>query len=257
MIKKLLIALLICSIPFTASAHRVKSPFAVEGVLGADPDDCGANAFAVSIDDSANLTCSAITDDDIPDDITIDLAATATALATNPTACTAGQFVEDIDADGTLACATPGGNFGRGVFVICGDATTVNNNTVFYGPDLSLSANNEGFNCDINAVGGAVEADEDEPIYTNQEFLVASMTCRNEGDADASISYTLRNDGGNLTPSVTCTIADNERDCVANVQTTTTVHAADAVALAVASTSDVGNNNGFICTVQVRFPVTP
>lgn len=255
MIKKLLILLLICLIPVAVQAHRVKSPFAVQGVLGADPDDCGANAFAVSIDDAANLTCSAIVDADIPDDITIDLAATATALAANPDACTAGQFVEDIDADGTLSCATPGGNFGRGVFVVCGDATTVNNNTVYYGPDISLSANNEGFNCDINAVGGTVEADEDEPVYTNQEFLVASMTCRNEGDANANITYTLRNDAGDTTPSVTCTIADNERDCVANIQTTSTIHAADAVAIAVSSTSDIGNNNGFICTVQVRFPI--
>lgn len=34
-------------------------------------------------------------------------AATATALAADPSACGAGDFVEDIDADGTLHCATP------------------------------------------------------------------------------------------------------------------------------------------------------
>ena len=33
-------------------------------------------------------------------------AATATALAANPAACSAGQYVTDIDADGTLTCAT-------------------------------------------------------------------------------------------------------------------------------------------------------
>ncbi len=35
--------------------------------------------------------------------------ATATALATNPTACPGGEFVTDIAADGTLTCATPPG----------------------------------------------------------------------------------------------------------------------------------------------------
>ncbi len=36
-------------------------------------------------------------------------ASTATALAANPTACGAGDFVTDIDADGTLHCGTPAG----------------------------------------------------------------------------------------------------------------------------------------------------
>jgi hypothetical protein len=36
-------------------------------------------------------------------------ASTATALAANPSACGAGDFVTDIDADGTLTCDTPAG----------------------------------------------------------------------------------------------------------------------------------------------------
>lgn len=36
--------------------------------------------------------------------------ATATALAVNPTACTGGQFVTDIAADGTLTCSSPSGS---------------------------------------------------------------------------------------------------------------------------------------------------
>jgi hypothetical protein len=50
-----------------------------------------------------------LTDAQIPDDITIDLAATATALATDPAACPAGEYVYDLAADGTLTCATPAG----------------------------------------------------------------------------------------------------------------------------------------------------
>ena len=37
---------------------------------------------------------------------------TATALAVDPTACTAGQFVTDVAANGTLTCATPAGGSG-------------------------------------------------------------------------------------------------------------------------------------------------
>lgn len=36
-------------------------------------------------------------------------ATTATALAANPSPCSAGDFVTDIAADGTLTCDTPGG----------------------------------------------------------------------------------------------------------------------------------------------------
>lgn len=40
---------------------------------------------------------------------TADNVATATALAANPAACSAGQYVSDIAADGTLTCGTPSG----------------------------------------------------------------------------------------------------------------------------------------------------
>lgn len=43
-----------------------------------------------------------------------DAATFATQLATDPTACTAGQFVTDVAANGTLTCATPSGGSGGG-----------------------------------------------------------------------------------------------------------------------------------------------
>ncbi len=46
--------------------------------LALDPDDCAANQFADSIVASGNLGCNAIVDDDVPNDITIDLATSAT-----------------------------------------------------------------------------------------------------------------------------------------------------------------------------------
>jgi len=139
------------------------------------------------------------------------------------------------------------------VFRICGEATTINNNTVYYGPDTTLVANTDGFTCDINAAGNTTEATVDELVYTNQAVQVTGMTCRNEGDANADISFTLRTAAGATVPSVTCTIADGERDCVADVQTTTAIAAGATVAIAAASTGDIADGNGFICNVQVTY----
>ena len=83
--------------------------------LAADPTDCAANNFAISIIASGNLTCAQVafsdltgsaTDAQVPDTITIDLAATATALAANPTDCGANSYATAIDAVADLTCTT-------------------------------------------------------------------------------------------------------------------------------------------------------
>ena len=56
--------------------------------LVANPTDCGANQFAQSIVANGNLTCSAIGDADVPNNITIDLATLASSV-TNATFTTA------------------------------------------------------------------------------------------------------------------------------------------------------------------------
>ena len=93
--------------------------------LASDPNDCAANQFATTIAANGNLTCAqpsfsnmsdSITDAQVPNNITIDLATTASALANNPAGCTSGDFVNDIAADGTLSCGTPpGGGGGVGI----------------------------------------------------------------------------------------------------------------------------------------------
>lgn len=75
--------------------------------LSADPTDCAVNLYAIAIGANGNLTCSALTDADIPNTITITLAATATALAANPADCSANQFANAIAASGDLTCAQP------------------------------------------------------------------------------------------------------------------------------------------------------
>lgn len=156
--------------------------------------------------------------------------------------------------DGTIGKADLA-DAGFGAFSICGEATTVNNNTVYYGPDVTLlgTSGSEGITCDINAAGNTTEATADAPILTNQAFAVSGMTCRNEADADADISFTLRTAAGATVPSVTCTISDGERDCVADVQTTTDIAAGATVAVAAASTSDIADANGFVCSVSYTY----
>lgn len=157
------------------------------------------------------------------------------------------------DGESELLSAGLLGYQGLDQFTICGDATTVNNNTVYYGPSIVLVAG-YGQTCDITAAGNTTEATADAPIYTNKAVHVTGMTCRNSGDANANVSYTLRTAAGATVPSVTCTIADGERDCVADIQTTTTIAAAATVAIAMASSSDVGDTNGqSMCRISVRY----
>lgn len=83
--------------------------------LAANGANCSGNNFALGVDASgvgecaqpafSNLSGSA-TDAQIPNTITIDLAATATALAADPADCSADNFATAINASGTLTCAT-------------------------------------------------------------------------------------------------------------------------------------------------------
>lgn len=141
---------------------------------------------------------------------------------------------------------------GRAQITICGDQTTVAANTVYYGPNRTLAANATGLTCDLTALGNITEATVDEPAFDALTFQVLSQVCRNTIDANADVSYTLRTAGGATTPSVTCTIADNGRDCTTNVGTTTVIASAATLAIAVASAGDL-DANGFVCTLEVAF----
>lgn len=144
-------------------------------------------------------------------------------------------------------------NAARFSYRICGDATTVNNNTVYYGPSLTLTANtHDGLACDITAAGNTTEATADEPILQGTAHQVLGMVCRLAADLNADISFTLRTAAGATTPSVTCTIPDNSISCAANVQTTTNIAAGATVAIAAASTSNLGAD-GFVCNVSAAY----
>jgi hypothetical protein len=89
---------------------------ATAAALAADPADCSAGQYATTIAASGALTCAqpsfsqlsgAAIDSQVPDNITITLAATATALAADPADCSAGNYATAINASGTLTCAKP------------------------------------------------------------------------------------------------------------------------------------------------------
>lgn len=138
-------------------------------------------------------------------------------------------------------------------FTICGDATTVNNNTVYYGPSAVVVAG-YGRTCDITQAGNATENTADEVVSGFPGITAAhvtSMVCL-LNDPGATVSLTLRTNAGATTPSVTCSIADNATGCVADVQTTTVVDLTLTAAIAAASTADMGTAQ-FHCTVDVVF----
>lgn len=75
--------------------------------LSADPANCvTATHFAVGITADGTAECEAISDADVPDDITIDNAGTADALSADPADCAANTYAHTIAADGDLTCSS-------------------------------------------------------------------------------------------------------------------------------------------------------
>lgn len=72
--------------------------------LAANPADCASNQFATTIGANGDLTCAAIADADVPNDITVDLATLATTVTITDNESTAENnpivFVADGDLDG-------------------------------------------------------------------------------------------------------------------------------------------------------------
>lgn len=172
--------------------------------------------------------------------------------ATNMLAVAGPLEVDGAIVLGTQTVTTSLQNPGRYVITICGDQTTVNNNTVYYGPNLTLVATtSSGLTCDITAAGNTTEATVDEAVFPAAAHVVG-MVCRNAADANADVTYTLRTAAGATTPSVTCTIVDNDRMCAADIQTTTALGAGATMAVAVSSSGDLGAD-GFVCQITLAF----
>lgn len=140
---------------------------------------------------------------------------------------------------------------GRAVISICGDGTTINNNTVYYGPSMVPVASGER-TCDITAAGNTTEATADAPAFENTAFQVISMDCLTADPGAAGVSFTLRNNAAATVPSVTCSVGNTKKGCTADIQTTTEIAAGNPIAIAAASTGDQGTTP-FACQIHVAY----
>lgn len=154
--------------------------------------------------------------------------------------------------DATKFAQTPASNLtGRAVITICGDGTTINNNTVYYGPSMVPVASGER-TCDITASGNATEATADAPAFDSTAFQVLSMDCLTADPGAAGVSFTLRNNAAATVPSVTCSVANTKLGCTTNTGTTTAIAAGNPIAIAAASTGNQGTTP-FSCQIHVAY----
>ncbi len=169
-----------------------------------------------------------------------------------------GDLIPVYDASAKKTKAVPAVNFstvpssnltGRATVWICGDATTVNNNTVYYGPS-QVPVSNGGRTCDKTQAGNATEATADTPAFP-EAFQVLSWYCL-QPDAGADLTYTLRNNAAAMVPAQTITIADNALHGANKVGTTTAIAANNPIAVAVSSTADVGTAQ-WACAINIAF----
>lgn len=147
----------------------------------------------------------------------------------------------------------------RGSFTVCGDITTVNNNTVYYGPSQVVidSATAGGVTCNTDATGNTTEATADEIPVAGVAWVPLGMTCwsTDMGATGSPLTYTLRvaaaaYDAGAITTS----IADNilSGSSPANTIGATEVAANSTVSVALTSAGDVGAG-AFVCRVNYAY----
>lgn len=132
---------------------------------------------------SAVPSWDALVDADIPNTITIDLAATATALAANPTDCSATQFATTIAASGNLTCAQPAFTdlSGAATDAQVPDTITLTNITQITNRAIGdttglLGLARGGLNTDISAGGAAGDL-----LYANAATTFARLAVGTNG----------------------------------------------------------------------------
>lgn len=151
----------------------------------------------------------------------------------------------------TVAATNAQAKTGRVDITICGDGTTINNNTVYYGPSMVPVANAIR-TCNTAQAGSTTEATADTPALDNTAIQVLSMDCLTADPGAAGVTFALRNNAAATVPSVTCTAANTKLGCTANVQTTTVIAAGNPIAIAASSTGDQGTTP-FACTIHAAY----
>lgn len=171
------------------------------------------------------------------------------------------NFDGAVDFDSTITVGTTTLNTAsltaqaRATIMVCGDATTVNANTIYYGPSQAVvtSATVGQMTCNTTAAGSATEATADAPAMEARAFYPLGMNCW-QVDGGVTITYTLRSAEAAITPAISLSIADNILNGSATATATTAVASGATLAVAVSSASDVATANvPFICEITVAY----
>ena len=102
--------------------------------------------------------------------------------------------------------------------------------------------------CD--ALDSTTEATADAPIFSNTTFRIDSMLCHVDDAAAANVVFATRSAAAATTPSITCTIAVGEQDCLAQSSTSTDIAAGATVAIIVTPAGDESLNDGW-CKILI------
>ena len=143
----------------------------------------------------------------------------------------------------------------RSHFIVCGDLDTVNNNTLYFAPTQGIvsSATVGQRTCNTTTAGNATEATVDEPAIEATAIYPLGMTCWTD-DLGATVTFTLRTAGAAyMSGNIVVSVADNIRSGAVNVIGSTAIASGATVAIAAASTADMGASTEFICEVSFAY----
>ena len=214
--------------------------------LAANPTDCAANQYAISIVANGNLTCASISDADVPNNITIDLATLATTVTVSDST-DATSFIAMYDsATGSLNPRTDGAltyNATTGALATTGTISASN----FSG---TSSGTNTGDQTNITGNAGTVTFADAAGDTTTFVALGTSATGSLAPATDAGLTYNATTDAltsttfiGALTgnASTATALAANPTDCAANTFATTIAANGNLTCASIAD-ADVPNN---------------
>lgn len=241
--------------------------------LASNPTDCGSNTYATTIDASGNLTCASITNASTTatsantastivsrdgsgnfsaGTISAALsgnATTSTALASNPSDCSAGQFANAIDAQGNLTCgASYVASIAKSGSTALTGAVTLSQGTgvtlTQVGNDISIaSSGSSSGGVKFSLTGATVPfVDIDGPHYqtATQSLTQVYVSMLNSGTSGSTTIQVNQYRSGALLNSATASLASssgNPAGSQANLSGTLSLAAGDIITIDVVSVS--------------------
>lgn len=240
--------------------------------LAANPADCGANSFATQIAANGNLTCATITDADVPNTISVDLATTAGTLTGLTSSVAELNILDGVTSsaaelnllDGITVLS--GSNTGDQTSIVGITGTVAQFNTALTDGDFATgggtaTGTNTGDQTTITGNAGTVTFADAGGDTTTFVALGTAATGSLAPATDAGLSYNATTNAltaatfiGGLTGDVTGNLTGNVTGNVSGSSGSTTGNAATATALA-ADPADCGANT-FATTIAATGALT-